>query len=90
MWVAQDGVWKRQMVSESATPVIDQNVILLSIHGLPDIRLAEVLGVKGDIWQSFVEQVVQFLGPFFSVVYHHVGYIYIILFLQLQEQVIKL
>ena len=90
MWVAQDGVGKRQMVSESATPVIDQNVILLSIHCLPDIRLAEVLGVKGDIYQPFIEQVVQVLGLFFSVVYHHVGYIYITLFLQFQEQVIEL
>lgn len=81
MWVAQDGVGKRQVVSESATPVIDQDVILLSIYCLPDIRLTEVLGVEGDIHQSFFEQVVQPLGPFVSVVYHHVVYIYITLVL---------
>ena len=78
------------MVSESATPVVDQNVILLSIYSLPGVRLAEILGVEGDVQQPFLKQVVQPLGPFLTVVYHHVGYIWITLVLQLQEQVIKL
>lgn len=90
MWVAQDGVGKRQMVSESATPVIDQDVILLNIYCLPNIRLTEVLGIEGDIHQSFFEQVVQLLGSFVSVVYHHVVYIHVTLVLKLQEQVIEL
>lgn len=86
----QDGKREEDMMGQTTTPVIDEEVILLSSQGLPHVSLFGLLFVQYDVLRQFLaQQGVKVLGLVPLVVHHHIGHIVQTLALQLQAQLIQ-
>lgn len=89
MALADDGVGKRDVLGETATPVINEKVVLVSAQCLPDIRLLLVLFVEGDVHrQPLCQHGVQALCLLPLLVNDHVGHVLQTLTLHLLVQAV--